>query len=133
VQRVNQDHFLICSIARSLAIHQTSLPHGAQLPRLGDRQAFMAMVADGMGRNEWGEAASRLAVEVMTQCLVHSIRTYRLASEADEEEFMGGLREAVYQFRANIAQRARGAPTARGMTASLLMWRLPDSVHHASA
>jgi serine/threonine protein kinase len=122
VQRVNQDHFLICSIARSLAIHQTSLPHGAQLPRLGDRQAFIAMIADGMGRNEWGEAASRLAVEVMTQCLVHSIRTYRPASEAEEEEFMGGLREAVYQFRANVAQRAREAGTARGMTASLLMW-----------
>jgi serine/threonine protein kinase len=121
-QKINQDHFLIGSISRSLAIHQTSLPHGARVPRLGDRQAFVAMVADGLGRSEWGEAASRLAIEVMTQCLVHNIHAYHPASEAEEEEFMGGLREAVYQFRANVAQRAREAPTARGMAASFLMW-----------
>jgi len=120
-QKINQDHFLIGSIARSLAIHQTSLPHDTRVPRLGDRQAFVAMVADGLGRMEWGEEASRLAIEVMTQCLVHSIRSYHPASEA-EEEFMGGLREAVSQFRASIAQRARETSTARGMAASFLMW-----------
>ena len=62
VRETNQDHFLICSLRKHVDIHQTSLPTIEELPVRGERLAFLALVADGVGGGTKGEAASRLAV-----------------------------------------------------------------------
>ena len=120
--RINQDHFLVCTVARELSIHQTSLSNASRLPRMGERQAFLIMVADGLGRGGWGEEASRLAMEVLAQFMVHSVPCYCTDNEVQELEFIEALKEAAQQCRANVAQRARENPGAYGMASSLLMW-----------
>jgi serine/threonine protein kinase len=122
VQKVNQDHFLICSVARDMAVHQTTLPNSTRLPRRGERQLWMAIVADGTGRGGWGEEASRSTIEVLAQYMVHSMRSYHADSEAEERRYMKGLREALQQSQAYVAQQARETPSARGMGSSLIAW-----------
>jgi serine/threonine protein phosphatase PrpC len=122
VQRINQDHFLLCSINREMLVHQTSLPNRSRLPRPGDRRAFVAMVAGGLGRASWGEEASRLAIEVVAQYMIHSIRRYDTEDEEGDRAFMEALRDMASQCHANIAQKGREVLGAHGMTTSLTMW-----------
>ncbi len=122
LKRVNSNHFLICTINRNMALHFTSLPNSSHLPREGERRAFIAMVADGLGRGPWGEEASRLALEVVAQYMVRSINHYHTADAEGERMFMDGLRDMAQQCHANIAHRAREGSGARGMAISLTMW-----------
>jgi serine/threonine protein phosphatase PrpC len=54
VRKVNQDHFLLCSLQKHTQVHQTSLPEDEQ-PSVGSEQvAYLAMVADGVGGGAGG-------------------------------------------------------------------------------
>ena len=72
VRKDNQDHFLICSLRGSVAVHHTSLPDPGNWP-VG-RLAFLAMVADGVGGSAMGEEASRLAIAGITEYVTQSMR-----------------------------------------------------------
>jgi serine/threonine protein kinase len=121
-QRLSHDHFLICSVGRYLSAHQTSLPEETPLPRLGERQVFLAMVAHGVGRGSWGQEASLIALEVLSQYMVHSIRCYHFGDESHDQVFVDAMRDAANQSMANVAQKARENPEARGMAAAFSMW-----------
>jgi serine/threonine protein kinase len=118
----NHDHFLICSVGRYLSVHQTSLPDETPLPRMGERQAFLAMIAGGVGRGPWGQEASRSALEVLAQYLVHSIRCYHTGDESHDQVFVEAIRDAATQCHANVAQKARENPGGRGMAAALSVY-----------
>jgi serine/threonine protein kinase len=122
VQRVNQEHFLIFTVPKEAHFHQTSLPNGSRLPRKGDRWAFVAIIADGVGRGAWGEEASKLAIEVMAQYLVHSVRSFDTSDQAGERAFLRALEMAVMQCDANVAQMAWEKPGAQGTATGLAMW-----------
>ena len=49
VRAANQDHFLICSLRKQVEVHATSLANVDDLSVAGERMAFLAMVADGVG------------------------------------------------------------------------------------
>jgi serine/threonine protein kinase len=118
VHRVNQGSFLVCSVGRYMHVHQTSLPNDSPLPREGERQAFFAIIVDGIGREAWGGEASRIAVEVLAQYMVHSIPSYETHDQTHERELIAALQEAVTQCHANVIQRARENPGGRGMMAA---------------
>jgi serine/threonine protein kinase len=118
----NQDHFLISSLGRYMSVHQTSLPDEAPLPRMGERQVFLAMIAGGVGRGSWGQEASRSALEVLAQYMVQSMRCYNAGDESHDQVFVEALREAANQCHANIAQKAREIPGASGMAAAISMY-----------
>jgi serine/threonine protein kinase/serine/threonine protein phosphatase PrpC len=121
-QKLNPDHFLICSVGRYLSAHQTSLSDDTALPRMGERQVFLAMVAHGVGRGSWAQEASRVALEVLAQYMVHSVRCYYVGDESHDQVFVDAMREAANQCVANVAQKARENPEGRGMAATFSMW-----------
>ncbi len=121
-QKLSHDHFLISSVGRYLSAHQTSLPEETPLPRMGERQAFLAMVAHGVGRGPWAQEASRVALEVLTQYMVHNIRCYHFGDESHDQVFVDAMRDAASQCIANVAQKARENPEGRGMAAAVSMW-----------
>jgi protein phosphatase len=122
VRKVNQDHFLICSLKRDLVAHATSLPDVSGLGGSPERLAALAMVADGVGGGPMGEEASRLAVESITDYVAQCARCYYAAVTTDEDEFTAALSAAALQSHATVAQRAQADPEHRGMATTLTLW-----------
>lgn len=69
-----------------------------------------------------GQEASRTAVEVLAQYMIHNVRCYHTGDASHDQVFVHSLREAANQYQANVAQKARENPDARGMTAAFAMY-----------
>ncbi len=122
VRKTNQDHFLISSMRKHMQIHYTSLPNADELPLVGERLAFLAMVADGVGGGTKGEMASRLTVEVVAKYVAHSMRCYYTTDPHDEQAFFDALREAAMQCHESVVKQAEADPDRRGMATTLTLW-----------
>ena len=98
VRTANQDHFLICSVRTQIQVHHTSLPDTDRLPLTGERMAFIAVVADGVGGGSKGEKASRLALERVTEYVALTMRAYHDLDATDDQPFLDALQEAANTF-----------------------------------
>jgi protein phosphatase len=121
VRSENQDHFLICSLHKSIAIHGSSLPDFSPMPTGTDRVAFLAMVADGVGGGSAGEEASRLAVEMATQYVTGCMRCYYAADPADAE-FVDALQQAAIGAHDEFLRLSQEDPDRRGMATTLTLF-----------
>ncbi|HET9385764.1 MAG TPA: protein phosphatase 2C domain-containing protein [Gemmatimonadales bacterium] len=128
VRRENQDHFLIGTLHRELAVHGTSLPAMDHLVLRGDRFATFAVVADGVGGVVGGAAASRRAVETIASYVQYTLRCFATADPGHESAFIEALRVAALD--ADSAVRAlrtddwdeRGGGPATTMTLAIGVW-----------
>ncbi|MEO7986461.1 MAG: protein phosphatase 2C domain-containing protein [Gemmatimonadales bacterium] len=121
VRPENQDHFLLCSLRKEVAVHLTSLPGLDQISGGTERVAFLAMVADGVGGGMRGEEASRLAVEAVTEYVTQSVRCYYSGS-AEDEEFARSLEDAAQRCHDEVVRRAGQEPESAGMATTLTLW-----------
>ena len=122
VRQENQDHFLICSVRKQVQVHNTSLPSTDRLPLAGERMAFLAVVADGVGSGAGGETASRLALERVTEFVALTMRAYHDLDSADDQHFLEGLQEAAWKCHASVVAEAEAAPDRRRMATTLTLW-----------
>ena len=118
----NQDHFLISALRKHVEVLGTSLPDAAAAVSAGERFAFLAMVADGVGGGSRGEEASRIAVERITAYVAHSMRCYYRADLGDDDAFGEALAEAATRCHGTIVQEAEADPDRRGMATTLTLW-----------
>ena len=93
VRRENQDHFLIGTLHRELAVHGTSLPAMNQQLLRGERFATFAVVADGVGGSSGGAVASQRAVETIAH---YGSKDLLLSGWLEGEDVIAG-RAAVVQ------------------------------------
>jgi serine/threonine protein phosphatase PrpC len=120
VRKENQDNYLIASLQKRLDVRGTSLADFQNGHSWEDRLAFVAVVADGVGGGEQGEAASRLTVETAMDYITHSMQCYYTA-DARQESFMEALQDAALQCHAKVLERAE-ADGARGMATTLTLY-----------
>ncbi|CAN5774436.1 protein phosphatase 2C domain-containing protein [soil metagenome] len=123
----NQDHFLISSLGARLVVHQTSLPDPPDeslIPELGagERAAFLAVVADGVGSSSWGEEASRLAVEEVTLYVARSMHAFYTTDPNDDGALLHALDQAAQRSHAELLRRAEEDAARRGMATTLTLW-----------
>lgn len=122
VRPVNEDNFFIGSLQRRVAIQATSLPDTSRLSKPGERLAFLAMVADGVGGAAMGEEASRLAIEWATRFVADSMGCYYAVDASDDAAFVPALQEAALRTHATIVAEAEADPARRGMATTLTLW-----------
>jgi protein phosphatase len=118
----NQDHFLVCALRKQLVVHLTSLPDADYFMADGERLAFLAMVADGVGGGVKGGEASRVALEAVTQYVSRSMRCYYAAASVDDQEFYDALQEGARQCHAELLRRGQDDPDYRGMATTLTLY-----------
>jgi len=122
VRKVNQDHFLIGQLEKRVRVFQTSLPNDDAFAPAGERMAFLAMVADGVGGGTKGEAAARLALHAVTEYVAISMRAYHTLDVNDDQTFLDELQEAAWKGHARVVAEAEGDPDQRGMATTLTLW-----------
>jgi serine/threonine protein phosphatase PrpC len=122
IRAANQDHFLICSVRKQIQVHRTSLPDVDRLPLAGERMAFIAVVADGVGGGTKGETASRLALERVTEYVALTMRAYHDLDATDDQPFMEALQEAAWKCHASVVAEAEADSEHRGMATTLTLW-----------
>ncbi len=122
IRKVNQDHFMICSLRKHMRVQLTSLPHVDELPLEGERLAYMSMVADGVGSGFGGEEASRMAIQRIIEYVAHSMQCYYTADAHKDEEFSTALEEAAMDVHASISKLAEADAERRGMATTLTLW-----------
>jgi protein phosphatase len=121
VRPSNQDHFLIGQLRQRFHVKQTSLADLAELPVAEERIASLMMVADGVGGGVKGEAASRLAVEELTQYISESVRCYYSADTGDAD-FTRALEAGAQKTHQAVVEHGASDPDSRGMATTLTLW-----------
>ena len=120
VRKENQDHFLVSSLHKRMDVHLTSLPDSGRLYGEAERLAFLAMVADGVGGGPGGEAASRLALEAVSQYAAESMDCYYTADPNDDQAFTQALADAALSCHDDVLRRS-GAESGKGMATTLTL------------
>jgi len=122
VRATNQDHFLICSLRKGVEVHATNLEDITPLTEAGERMAFLAMVADGVGSSAKGGVASRLALENATQYATESMRCYHDIDTTDDQAFLDALQDTAFQAHASVVAESEVEADRRGMATTLTLW-----------
>ncbi len=122
VRTVNQDHFLICQLEKRVRVFQTSLSNGDLFAPWGERVAFLAVVADGVGGGTKGEAAARLALHAVAEYVGVSMRCYHTHDTGDMQVFLDTLQEAAWKAHERVVAEAESDRELRGMATTLTLW-----------
>ena len=84
---VNEDHFAVIQLGRHQETLLTSLPTN-DIPQRFDEFGHAMIVADGAGEDGSGETASRLAIETLSQLMLHFGRWNLRVNEQVAREMM---------------------------------------------
>lgn len=121
VRTDNQDHFLLCTLHRTIRVHSTSLPDRNLLEVPGERLAFLGMVADGVGGSSGGEEASRAALEAIALYASQTMDCYYGANSRDHAALLESLQEAALDSHQKVLARKTARPELGGMATTLTL------------
>ena len=91
----NEDHFVIASMRKSVRVRHTSLEAQRLGDRLGGPEAFLFVVADGVGGRAGGSKASGTAVGILLEYLGEAAGCYHSFDVEEEHEFLERIEQAV--------------------------------------
>lgn len=115
----NEDQFLIAEIGCCLRPYQSSLH---ELPiQCAPEQAYLFVVADGMGGHRAGEKASALAVDCVKADLRDVSAELLHSALADPELLQGRLTQAITHANSCVFQAAARHPELRGMGTTMTL------------
>src|SRR3954452_8747106 len=127
VRSANEDHFVIVELARTMSIHQTSVPQAKA--QYSSHRGHLFLVADGMGGHQAGEVASALGVVTVEGFLLNTLKRFFHLQKPEEQHVMKEFHSALLQADARIFEEASRHPEMVGMGTTLTMafavdWRL---------
>lgn len=127
VRPSNEDHFVVVELARSMSVHQTSVPHAKA--QYSSHRGHIFLVADGVGGHQAGEVASALTVLTIEGFLLNTLKRYFNLKPPEEQNVMKEFRSALLQADAKVFDEAAQHPELLGMGTTLTMafavnWRL---------
>lgn len=108
VRTENQDHFFLGSLARGVAVEETSLELSGTGMDFARRMASLAVVADGVGGSANGELAARTAVRSLVEALSRSYHEADNLESSDPEVFIRLLHDAALSCHESLLEKAGG-------------------------
>lgn len=120
VRQVNQDHFLVASLHKSMQLHQTTLPNDGLGSLVSGARGYVFLVADGVGSTPWGEQASGSALRAIADYVIHGMDVEAIPDEDHDHRMVDRLRRSVEHGHQAIKD-AGEAEGKRGMATTLTM------------
>jgi serine/threonine protein phosphatase PrpC len=120
VRRVNQDHFLVASLHKSMQLHQTTLPHDGLGSLVSGARGYVFLVADGVGSTPWGEQASGSALRAIADYVIHGM-DMEPAEDADHDHRVADRLRRSVEHGHRAIKDAGEAEGKRGMATTLTM------------
>lgn len=121
VRKDNQDHFLLCSLHKTMRVIATSLPNPELIELPSQRLASFSMVADGVGGHAGGETASRAALEAVADYVTHALECFYKSDPKDEGVFVESLRLAAYESHLAVRRHAEQSGGQQKMSTTLTL------------
>ena len=131
VREGNEDHFVIASLQRSLAVRQTNLEHRELLDPLCGPKAYLFAVADGVGGQDGGKLASGITIQTIVEYLSETVGSYHAVPAGKEHAFLDPLGHAVQRAQEKLLATfglPQGGPSTT-LTIVLLVWPQAFIVH----
>jgi PPM family protein phosphatase len=127
VRKSNEDQFFIAELARTMWVHQTSLPQPQT--QHGSHRAHVFLVADGMGGANAGEVASALTVNTVVAYILNILKRFSNLRSTEEEGVQQEFETALQQAHAKLVEETAGHPELSGMGTTFTMaftsnWKL---------
>lgn len=98
----NDEQYLIAELARSILVHETSLPRGDHSRIVGRGQGALLVVADGRFPTGEGAEASRVAVDTVTGYVLNVMPwLYGLGSDGTDD-LLDALADALHRCHAVV-------------------------------
>jgi serine/threonine protein phosphatase PrpC len=127
VRPSNEDHFVVVELARTMSIHQTSVPQAKV--QYSSHRGHLFIVADGVGGHQAGEVASALGVVTVEGFLLNTLKRFFHLQVPEEQNVMKEFQHALMEADARIFEEAYKHPELLGMGTTLTMafavdWKL---------
>ncbi len=122
VRKENQDHFLVASLEKHLAMRMGNIPDPTLRTPDMNRLAFLMMVADGVGGGQGGAEASRFTLDAITAYVTRGMHAYYTADAGDDEAFAIALQAAALRAHTKLVERASTEPALAGMATTLTLF-----------
>jgi PPM family protein phosphatase len=127
VRPSNEDHFVVVELARTMSVHQTSVPQAKT--QYSSHRGHLFVVADGIGGHQAGEVASALSVVTVEGFVLNTLKRFFHMQEPEVPNVMKEFQAALLQADARIFEEASRYPEMLGMGTTLTMafavdWRL---------
>ncbi len=120
VRENNEDHFLVSRAERSLETVKTNLPKELIPPRFAE-VGYGMLVADGMGGQQAGEIASRLAISTFVNLVLHTPEWFMRVGKPEAEQVMERIAERYRIVDATVREKANSDPTLAGMGTTMTL------------
>lgn len=127
VRSSNEDQFVIVELARTMSVHETSIPQAKA--QYSSHRGHIFVVADGMGGHQAGEVASALSIKTVEGFLLGSLNRFFIVKASDEQNVMKEFRDALLHADAKMFEASSEHPELHGMGTTLTLafivnWKL---------
>lgn len=134
VRRVNEDQFLVATLAKSMRIDATSLRMEASSELVSPARGHLFVIADGVGGSADGKAASTLATETVREYVLNTMPWFfRLDSDQQQGDLEEELRRVLARCHTRVSavaeERFGVAGMATTLTMAYVMWPRMYVVH----
>jgi PPM family protein phosphatase len=118
VRTNNEDHYLIARLCKSIQVLESSLPREED-PELADLEAYLMLVADGLGGAAAGEHASALVVREAKKYALLAAKWFFSQDDPNENVRLSLLREGLNRIDQQLVSEAEGHAALAGMGSTL--------------
>ncbi len=127
----NEDQYLVARLDKSIDVLSTSLAPDVQTAFTRGSDAYLFVVADGVGGHAGGEIASETAIGTLVEHIEHTVGCFYTYNVELEHDFLGKLEEAVAEAHTAIVEAygaGQGGP-ATTLTMVALVWPRAYIIH----